>query len=211
MSGTSAAAARSAARVRRKRRLLPGRPNVSCQRHGTTDHSPSSVPGARSRRSVRPRIQTQNPRATKRGQTGTKGAEGESGNGCPGSGRTSLWTLWWRLETLIALSRVPLARSADILHWLPDATVVQRSHARERALAELLPHRGLVDPVGLARRHWAAFLLSLVCAASMLGVAAGLWGWKDFWLSVILPIVLPGVDESVKRRRAPRGPPPAVP
>ncbi|WP_138635402.1 prenyltransferase/squalene oxidase repeat-containing protein [Actinomadura geliboluensis] len=132
-------------------------------------------------------------------------------NGHPGGGRTSLWTLWWRLETLIALRRVPLAGAADLLHWLPDATVVQRSHARERALAELLPRRRLVDPVGLARRHWAAFLLSLVCAASALGVTAGLWGWKDFWLSVILPVVLTGVDESVKRRRTPRGPPPAPP
>ncbi len=56
--------------------------------------------------------------------------------GYPGSGRTSLWTLWWRLETLIALSRIPLAGSADILHWLPDATVVQRAHARERPLAD---------------------------------------------------------------------------
>ncbi|MFB4312420.1 prenyltransferase/squalene oxidase repeat-containing protein [Actinomadura sp. GTD37] len=132
-------------------------------------------------------------------------------NRYPGSGRTSLWTLWWRLETLIALSRVPLAGHADILHWLPDATVVQRSHARERALADLLPHRRMIDPVGLALRHWAAFLLSLVCAASALGVAAGLWGWKDFWLSVILPIILTSVDESVKRRRTPRGPPPAPP
>ena len=131
--------------------------------------------------------------------------------GLPGGGRTSLWTLWWRLETLIALRRVPLAGNADILHWLPDATVVQRSHARDRALAGLLPHRRLVDPVDLARRHWAAFLLSLVCVASALGVAAGLWGWKDFWLSVILPIVLTGIDESAKRRRTPRGPPPAPP
>jgi hypothetical protein len=132
-------------------------------------------------------------------------------NGPPGSARTSLWTLWWRLETLIALRRVPLAGAADVLHWLPDAAVVQRSHARERALGELLPRRRIVDPAGLARRHWAAFLLSLVCAASALGVAAGLWGWKDFWLSVILPVVLTGVDESVKRRRTPRDPPPAPP
>ncbi len=128
-------------------------------------------------------------------------------NGYPGSGRTSLWTLWWRLETLVALSRTPLAGTADVLHWLPDAMVVQRAHARERPLADLLPHRRLVDPVGLAQRHWAAFLLSLVCAGSSLGVAVGLWGWKDFWLSVILPIVLTSVDESVKRRRAQRAPP----
>jgi hypothetical protein len=128
-------------------------------------------------------------------------------NGYPGSGRTSLWTLWWRLETLIALSRLPLAGNADLLHWLPDATVVQRSHARERPLADLLPHRRLIDPVGLVQRHWAAFLLGLVCAGSVLGVAAGLWGWKDFWLSVILPIILTSIDESVKRRRTQRAPP----
>lgn len=128
-------------------------------------------------------------------------------NGGPGTGRTSLWTLWWRLETLIALSRVPLAGTGDVLHWLPDATVVQRAHARGRPLADLLPHRRLVDPVGFARRHWAALLLGAVCSGSVLGVAAGAWGWRDFWLSVILPVVLTSVDESVKRRRAPRGPP----
>ncbi|WP_433478993.1 prenyltransferase/squalene oxidase repeat-containing protein [Spirillospora sp. CA-142024] len=128
-------------------------------------------------------------------------------NGYPGSGRTSLWTLWWRMETLITLARLPLAGNADVLHWLPDATVVQRSHARERPLTELLPHRRLVDPVGFVQRHWAALLLGLVCAGSALGVAADLWGWKDFWLSVILPIILTSIDESVKRRRTQRAPP----
>ncbi|TYK42886.1 prenyltransferase/squalene oxidase repeat-containing protein [Actinomadura decatromicini] len=122
-------------------------------------------------------------------------------------GRASLWTLWWRLETLTALSRVPLAGSGDVLHWLPDATVVQRAHARGRPLADLLPHRRLVDPVGFARRHWAAVVLGAVCSGSVLGVAAGAWGWRDFWLSVILPVVLTSVDESVKRRRPPRDPP----
>ncbi|TDB92648.1 prenyltransferase/squalene oxidase repeat-containing protein, partial [Actinomadura sp. 7K534] len=131
-------------------------------------------------------------------------------NGYPGSGRTSLWTLWWRLETLVALARLPLAGNADVLHWLPDATVVQRAHARDVPLAELLPHSRLVDPVALARRHWAAFLLVLVCVGSALGVAAGLWGWKDFWLSVILPIILTAVNESMRRRRTQRGPPPAA-
>ncbi|QXJ20074.1 terpene cyclase/mutase family protein [Actinomadura graeca] len=126
--------------------------------------------------------------------------------GYPGSGRTSLWTLWWRLESLVALTRVPLAGAADILHWLPDATVVQRAHARERPLGALLPHRRLT-PVGLVRRHWSALLLTLICLVSALGAAIGTWGWRDFWLSVILPIVLATVDLSVKRRRAPRGVP----
>ncbi|MFI0487161.1 prenyltransferase/squalene oxidase repeat-containing protein [Actinomadura sp. 9N215] len=132
-------------------------------------------------------------------------------NGYPGSGRTSLWTLWWRLEALIALARLPLAGSADVLHWLPDAAIVQRGHARERPLADLLPHRRLVDPAALARRHWAAGLLVLVCLCSAFGVAAGMWGWKDFWLSVILPVVLTGVSESMRRRRGQRAPPPAPP
>ncbi|MFD0686310.1 prenyltransferase/squalene oxidase repeat-containing protein [Actinomadura fibrosa] len=127
-------------------------------------------------------------------------------SGYPGGGRTSLWTLWWRLEGLVALTRVPLAGAADVLHWLPDATVVQRAHARERPLAALLPHRRRPDPAGFARRHWSALLLGLVCAASAVGVTLGAWGWRDFWLSVILPIVLTSVDESVKRRR-PRDPP----
>ncbi|MFI0412098.1 prenyltransferase/squalene oxidase repeat-containing protein [Actinomadura sp. 3N508] len=133
---------------------------------------------------------------------------GPSRPGFPGSGRTSLWTLWWRLETLIALARIPLAGRADVVHWLPDATVVQRSHARERPLADLLPHRRLVDPVRFARRHWAALLLILVCLCSAFGVAAGVWGWKDFWLSVILPVILTGFSESMRRRRTQRGPPP---
>ncbi|WP_173100845.1 prenyltransferase/squalene oxidase repeat-containing protein [Actinomadura verrucosospora] len=132
-------------------------------------------------------------------------------NGPPGGGRTSLWTLWWRLETLIALTRVPLAGGADVLHWFPDATVVQRAHARERPVAALLPHRRLADPVAFARRHWPALVLGFVCVSSAFGVKLGAWGWRDFWLSVIVPIVLASVDESLKRRRTPRGPPPAAP
>src|SRR5690606_16470895 len=128
-------------------------------------------------------------------------------NGYPNGGRTSLWTLWWRLEALTALTRVPLAGNADVLHWLPDAAVVQRAHARERPLAELLPHGRLIDPAEFARRHWAAFLLVLVCLGSAGGVSAGLWGWKDFWLSVILPVVLTAITESMRRRRTQRGPP----
>lgn len=131
-------------------------------------------------------------------------------NGYPNGGRTSLWTLWWRLEALTALTRVPLAGNADVLHWLPDAAVVQRAHARERPLAELLPHGRLIDPAEFARRHWAAFLLVLVCLGSAGGVSAGLWGWKDFWLSVILPVVLTAITESMRRRRTQRGPPPAA-
>ena len=129
-------------------------------------------------------------------------------NGPTGGGRASLWTLWWRLETLVALARTRLAGDADVLHWLPDATVVQLGHARGLPLPALLPRRRLVDPVALARRHWAALLLALVCAGSAFGVALGTWGWKDFWLSVILPVLLTGIDESVKRRRPPRAPPP---
>ncbi|WP_131736768.1 prenyltransferase/squalene oxidase repeat-containing protein [Actinomadura roseirufa] len=131
-------------------------------------------------------------------------------NGYPAGGRTSLWTLWWRLETLLALTRVPLAGEADVLHLLPDAAIVQRAHARERPLAALLPHRRRLDPVALVRQHWSAFLLGLVCLASAAGVTTGTWGWRDFWLSVILPIVLASVDGAVKRRRSPRDPPGAL-
>jgi hypothetical protein len=132
-------------------------------------------------------------------------------NGLTGAGRTSLWTLWWRLETLVALGRMPLAGGADVLHWLPDATVVQRGHARDLPLTELLPRRRVADAMSTVRRHWASLLLVLVCLCSALGVAVDLWGWKDFWMSVILPIVLTGVNESLTRRRASRGPPPAAP
>ncbi|MDL4777263.1 prenyltransferase/squalene oxidase repeat-containing protein [Actinomadura xylanilytica] len=124
--------------------------------------------------------------------------------GYPGSGRTSLWKLWWRLEILIDLTRVPLAGTGDVLHWLPDATVVQRAHARDRPLAALLPHRRRLEPVRLVRRHWSAVLLTLIGAGSLTGVASGTWGWRDFWLSVILPMMLAAADESLKRRRTPR-------
>ncbi|MUN42258.1 prenyltransferase/squalene oxidase repeat-containing protein [Actinomadura litoris] len=128
-------------------------------------------------------------------------------NSHPGGGRTSLWTLWWRLESLVALTRIPLAGRADVLHWLPDATIVQRAHARELPLAALLPHHRRLEPVALVRRHWSALLLAFICLGSALGVTAGAWGWRDFWLSVILPIVLAMVDESLKRRRGSRDPP----
>jgi hypothetical protein len=125
-------------------------------------------------------------------------------NGYPGSGRTSLWTLWWRLEALIELSRHPLPKPRDVLHWMPDATVVQRAHARDRPLGALLPAaRPRADPVRYLRRHWTVLLLALVAVGSLGGVATGLWDWKDFWLSVILPIVLTTTHEAMKRRRNP--------
>ncbi|WP_030173724.1 prenyltransferase/squalene oxidase repeat-containing protein [Spirillospora albida] len=125
-------------------------------------------------------------------------------------GRTSLWTLWWRLEALFALARLPLTGAGDVLHWLPDAAVVQRGAARERPLAALLPRRRRFDPVRAARRHWSSLLLGFVCLASAAGVAAGAWKWRDFWLSVILPVVLAMIDRSVRRRREPRAPPPTA-
>jgi hypothetical protein len=125
-------------------------------------------------------------------------------NGLPGNGRTSLWTLWWRLEALVDLTRMPLAESGDVLHWLPDAAVVQRSHARDRPLAALLPSQGLrVQVVPYLRRNWSRVLLALVAVGSLGGVATGTWGWKDFWLSVILPMVMTTAHETAKRRRSP--------
>jgi hypothetical protein len=123
-------------------------------------------------------------------------------NGYPGNGRASLWTLWWRLEALLALSRFPLPRSRDLVHWMPDATVVQRAHARDRPLPALLPSPPpRVDVVQLLRRHWTVLVLAAVPLCSLGGVAGGLWGWRDFWLSVILPIVLTTVHEAMRRRR----------
>jgi hypothetical protein len=129
-------------------------------------------------------------------------------NGYPGSGRASLWTLWWRLEALLELSRFPLLRSRDLVHWMPDATVVQRAHARDRPLPTLLPPPPpRVDVVRLVKRHWTVLLLVLVAVGSLGGVSAGLWGWKDFWLSVILPIVLTMTHEAMRRRRQQPAPP----
>ncbi|MGI5163001.1 prenyltransferase/squalene oxidase repeat-containing protein [Spirillospora sp. CA-253888] len=135
-------------------------------------------------------------------------------NGRPGDGRSSLWTLWWRMEGLLAAARAPLARGRDLLHWLPDAIVVQQAHARDLPLADLLPGRRGRAPVRLLlRRHWAALALGVVAVASMGGVATRTWGWRDFWLSVILPMVLTTVHEAMKRRRTqvPPSPPPVPP
>ncbi|PRX01900.1 UNVERIFIED_ORG: prenyltransferase/squalene oxidase-like repeat protein [Actinomadura viridilutea] len=123
--------------------------------------------------------------------------------GYPGSGRTSLWTLWWRLEALTDLRRMPLAASRDVLHWLPDAAVVQRGHARDRPLTALLPARGLrVRVTPFLLRNWSRLLLVLVAVGSLAGVATGTWDWKDFWLSVILPMVMTTAHEAAKRRRS---------
>ena len=131
-------------------------------------------------------------------------------NGYPGTGRTSLWTLWWRLEALIELSRLPLLRPKDILHWTPDVTIVQRAHVRDQALATLLPIGPRADLAKLAhwfRVHWTVLVLALVALGSLGGASIGLWEWKDFWLSVILPIVLTFTHEAMKRRRGPPVPP----
>ncbi|MEW2360302.1 prenyltransferase/squalene oxidase repeat-containing protein [Spirillospora sp. NPDC029432] len=127
-------------------------------------------------------------------------------NGYPGSGRTSLWTLWWRMEALMELSRVPLLNTGDVLHWLPDATIVQRDHARDRPLPALLPAPPRIDARALFKRHWTVLVLVFVAVGSLGGVATGVWGWKDFWLSVILPIVLTTTHEAMKRRRPPPAP-----
>ncbi|MFC5186505.1 prenyltransferase/squalene oxidase repeat-containing protein [Actinomadura harenae] len=41
-------------------------------------------------------------------------AGGPSWSGYPADGRTSLWTLWWRLDAMIELARMPLARPRDV-------------------------------------------------------------------------------------------------
>ncbi|MFF5264101.1 prenyltransferase/squalene oxidase repeat-containing protein [Actinomadura viridis] len=130
-------------------------------------------------------------------------------NGHPGAAGTSLWTLWWRMEALIELTRLPPPRSGDLVHWLPDATIVQLAHARDLPLPALLPGRPRVDPAGWLRRHWTVLVLALVTVGSLGGVAAGVWGWKDFWLSVILPMVLTTTHEAMKRRHPPPPVPPA--
>ncbi|MFC4913552.1 prenyltransferase/squalene oxidase repeat-containing protein [Actinomadura gamaensis] len=121
----------------------------------------------------------------------------------PPDGRISLWTLWWRLDALIELARMPLARSRDVLHWLPDATVVQRAHARDRPLPALLPSRPRPDPVRFVRRYWSSLLLASVVIGALGGVAWHAWGWSEFWLSVIIPMAMTTAHESLRRRRSP--------
>ncbi|MQY09796.1 prenyltransferase/squalene oxidase repeat-containing protein [Actinomadura macrotermitis] len=127
-------------------------------------------------------------------------------DGHPADGHPSLWTLWWRLAALIDLARHPLVQPDGIVHWLPDATVVQHAHARGRPLAALLPAPPRRDPLAALRRHWAAAAFGLIALASLTGVATGTWAWRDFWLSVILPMALTTVHEAAKRRRVPRPP-----
>jgi hypothetical protein len=128
-------------------------------------------------------------------------------SGSPSGGRASLWMLWWRLEALTELSRFPLLHPREVAHWMPDATVVQRAHARDRPLHSLLPaptpRAGLVR---LFRRHWTVMVLGLVAVGSLGGVATGTWGWRDFWLSVIVPIVLTTTHEAMKRHRHAQAP-----
>jgi hypothetical protein len=124
-------------------------------------------------------------------------------NGVSGGGHSSLWTLWWRMEAMTALARLPLAQPDDVLHWLPDATIIQRSHARSLPLQALLPQRPKVDVILLVRRYWTTLLLFGVALLSLVGVAVGAWKWRDFWLSVSLPIVLTVVQEAARRRRPP--------
>ncbi|GAA2090552.1 prenyltransferase/squalene oxidase repeat-containing protein [Actinomadura alba] len=118
----------------------------------------------------------------------------------PGGG-TSLWSVWWCAEALSELMRYPLARPGDAVVWLPDAVVVQRAHARNKPLNELIsmpPRRRLRR---LAARHWAAFLLSGVVAFGLTGVAANVWEWRDFWLGLIFPTVLIPIQEARTRRQ----------
>ncbi|MEU5883976.1 prenyltransferase/squalene oxidase repeat-containing protein [Spirillospora sp. NPDC047279] len=120
-----------------------------------------------------------------------------------GTGRSSLWTLTWRLEALTALSRLPLTQPGDVLHWLPDAMVIQRAHARSRPLPALLPRRSHLAAAARLRRHWTTMLLGGVAVASLAGVATGTWAWRDFWLSVSLPIMLAMIQEAMRRRGRP--------
>ncbi|WP_433323923.1 prenyltransferase/squalene oxidase repeat-containing protein [Spirillospora sp. CA-294931] len=127
-------------------------------------------------------------------------------NGYPGSGRTSLWTLWWRVEAILAIRNLLVTQPKDVMYLLPDAMLVQRAHARDLDLPELLPRRPRFDVAGQFRRHWTVLVLGLVAAASLGGVLGKVWTWREFWLSVILPIVLTTWTEAVRRRR-PADPP----
>ena len=115
-------------------------------------------------------------------------------------GGTSLWSVWWRTEALSDLARTPLPRPGDKIVWLPDAVLVQRSHARERPLTELLPAPPRRSLRWLAGRYWAALLLSGVAVFGLTGVFTNVWEWRDFWLGLIFPTVLIPLQELRARR-----------
>jgi hypothetical protein len=118
-------------------------------------------------------------------------------------GGTSLWSVWWGVEALSDIRSRPLAGPGDALVWTPDAVIVQRAHARDKALDELLSGRRRRRLRRLAARYWAALLLTGVAAFGSAGIITDVWEWRDFWLSLIFPTALIPIQEA-RARRAPR-------
>lgn len=118
----------------------------------------------------------------------------------PGRNGPSLWSVWWCLEALTELRRHSEVRAGDMLVWLPKAVVLQRAEARDQPLEAIVPRRR-IDVGALIGRNWAVLLLSIVTLISVIGGAAGAFGWKDVGLSLLFPTVLLVIQETINRRR----------
>jgi hypothetical protein len=117
----------------------------------------------------------------------------------------SLWGVWWCTQALSDLRRVPLAQPGDLLYWVPDALIVQRSRARGRPLTSLIPTARRIDARRFLRRHWATMLLGAWLAAALAVTAVGLFSWQEYAIGTVFPVLLLVISEGF-HRRPPRSP-----
>lgn len=112
----------------------------------------------------------------------------------------SLWGVWWCIQALSDLRRVPLAQPGDLLYWAADAVIVQRGRARHRPLASLIPTARRIDARRFVRRHWASMLLGGWLAATLGITAVGLLSWQELAIGTVFPVLLFLVSEGLHRR-----------
>lgn len=123
-----------------------------------------------------------------------------------GGQTASMWSVFPHLEALTKLQAWSPLRPGDKITLLPDLVVVQRGRAREKTLSELarLQRRHRIGPA-LARR-WTSLVLAVAILVGLVGVLAGRFDWKDFWLGLAVPIALFVVQEVRHQRATPKPP-----
>jgi hypothetical protein len=115
--------------------------------------------------------------------------------------RQSLWSLWWSLQALASLRRLPLFLPDDLVVWLEDAVIIRRGSARRKPLFALLPAMWLAGIQRLAARFWAYMVLMPLVLVVGGGVLAGWWPSDVFWVGLIIPLALIPLQEAFSRRR----------
>lgn len=118
-----------------------------------------------------------------------------------GGETASIWSVFPHMEALVQLIGWRPLGSEDTLMLLPDAVIVYRGGAHVRTLAELarMQRRKAIGRV--LSRHWVSLLLVLTTVLGLVGVLVGRFDWKDFGLSVALPIALLVLQEARHRTR----------